>query len=328
MNQQRNMRTIAAAVGLLVLILDSRLAMEEGKQGVELCIKTVIPSLFPFMFLSAMVTLSGDAHQKTVITRTARMIGIPYEAAGILIPAFLGGYPMGAKSIGELFCRKELRKEDAERLLAFCSNAGPAFLFGMVSQFFTDKKTVLLLWLIHITGAILTAWIFSERASENTDTAPCMSGTRQPDIMIGAVRGMAVICGWVILFRIVAGFLEKWILWLLPQWLQVILIGFLELSNGCCQLFLIPNEGLRFILCSCMLAFGGICIFFQTAAVTEGLSLKMYMKGKILQTLFCFLLSCGMVSEKGLLYYTMIPVILIFSRKIKNSYGNLKEVPV
>lgn len=328
MNQQRNMRTIAATAGLLILILDSRLAMEEGKKGLELCIKTVIPSLFPFLFLSAVVTVSADIHPKTAIARTARMIGIPYEAAGVLIPAFLGGYPMGAKSIAEMFYRRDLRKEDAERLLAFCSNAGPAFLFGMVSQFFTEKKTVFLLWLIHIAGAILTAWIFSERVSEKTHTAQRMPNTRQSDIMIGAVRGMAVICGWVILFRIVTGFLEKWILWMLPQWIQVILIGFLELSNGCFQLSLIQQEELRFVLCSCMLAFGGICIFFQTAAVTEGLSLNSYMKGKMLQTLFCFLLSCGMVSDKGMLYYTWIPVILIFSRKIKNSYGNLKEVPV
>ena len=39
---------ISAAVGLLVLIFDSSLAIQGAREGVELCLRTVIPSLFPF----------------------------------------------------------------------------------------------------------------------------------------------------------------------------------------------------------------------------------------------------------------------------------------
>ena len=36
---------------MLALILDSRTALAGAVQGVELCLKTLIPFLFPFLFL-------------------------------------------------------------------------------------------------------------------------------------------------------------------------------------------------------------------------------------------------------------------------------------
>ena len=46
--KQRCLLGIMAAVGMLVLIFDSALALEAARAGVELCLETVIPSLFPF----------------------------------------------------------------------------------------------------------------------------------------------------------------------------------------------------------------------------------------------------------------------------------------
>ena len=50
-----------AGVGLLILILDSSLALEGARTGMDLCIRTVIPSLFPFFVLSVSGTLTITA---------------------------------------------------------------------------------------------------------------------------------------------------------------------------------------------------------------------------------------------------------------------------
>ena len=47
---------LAAAAGMLVFILDSKTALSGANEGVQLCIRTVIPSLFPFFVLSALMT--------------------------------------------------------------------------------------------------------------------------------------------------------------------------------------------------------------------------------------------------------------------------------
>ena len=41
-----------AAIAMLILILDGRCALYSAAEGLELCIRTVIPSLFPFFNLS------------------------------------------------------------------------------------------------------------------------------------------------------------------------------------------------------------------------------------------------------------------------------------
>ena len=50
--QKRKLIALAAVAGMLAMILDSRIALSAAAEGVQLCISTVIPSLFPFLFLS------------------------------------------------------------------------------------------------------------------------------------------------------------------------------------------------------------------------------------------------------------------------------------
>lgn len=325
--RSRKFQGIAAAVGLLVLIFDSALALEGARAGVELCIRTVIPSLLPFFILSTLLTNSFQDCAAYPLRILSRFFGIPDAAASLLIPSVFGGYPVGAKCAGDFYQRKLLSRSDAERLLAFCSNAGPSFLFGMVSGFFPEQKWIWQLWLIHLFSAVLTAASIpgerTSRDSSKTENIPA----GQP-IMLSAAKSMTAVCCWVILFRTVITFLKQWFLWMLPAWGQVFVIGGLELTNGCCELFLVENIKLRFILCSCMLAFGGICVLFQTASVTNGLSLGWYVKGKLLQTAFSLLLSCAVISDQGVLLAAAIPVFVLILRKKQKRYGNPRIIPV
>ena len=212
-------------------------------------------------------------------------------------------------------------------MLAFCSNTGPSFLFGMVSGFFSESRYIWVLWLIHLASAGLTALTIPGKTAEKSDAVP-FSGEANSNILSGAARAMGMVCCWVLLFRMILTFLENWFLWMLPVWIQVALSGFLELTNGCCGLALIPDSDLRFVLCSCMLAFGGICVLLQTASVTSGLSLLPYCKGKLLQTLYSFLLSCAMVSGKLTPWAVAAVTLAIIFRKIQNRYRNPEILPV
>ena len=144
MKLPRNLTGIFAGLGMLVLIFDSSLALEGAQMGIELCIRTVIPSLFPFIMLSMLLTREVAGRSRWLLP-ISELLGIPQSAQSLLIPAFLGGYPVGAKCIHDLYRNGQLHKQQAEGLLSFCSNAGPAFLFGMLSGFFPDRKT---LWLL------------------------------------------------------------------------------------------------------------------------------------------------------------------------------------
>ena len=326
MNWKRNFTGILAAIGLFVLIIDGRLALEGARSGIDLCIKTVIPSLFPFFVLSMILTntLGGSNFFLRMI---ARGLGISKNAAPVLIPSVLGGYPVGAKCVSDLYARNQIGKSEAERLLAFCSNAGPSFLFGMVSGFFPENKMVWMLWLIQIFCATLTAAVISAKHHDHQEVRS-ETISEQKSLMLSATKAMGLVCCWVILFRIIISFLNSWFLWMLPAWVQVLMMGLLELTNGCCELLLITNVKLRFVLCACMLSFGGICVLLQTASVIKGLSLGHYVKGKLIQTAFTFLLSSAVVVEQGWILLASAAILVMVIRKMQKRYSNPWILPV
>lgn len=208
----------------------------------------------------------------------------------MLILGFLGGYPVGAQTIAQAYREDKISASVAKRMLGFCNNAGPAFLFGMFSVLFSNKGIPWFLWGIHITSALLVGRLLPETIKSDCPVAKSETTTIH-NALQNAVKATAVICGWVILFRILITFCDKWFLWLFPIEAQVFFAGLLELSNACIMLQKIPSESVRFILASEILAFGGLCVGMQTRSVTQKLGLGYYFPGKVLQTLISLLLS-------------------------------------
>ena len=282
MKKHVNALPIGAALGLMILILDNQTAFRGAKDGIDLCIKTIIPSLFPFFLLSALLTSYLAGREFLILRPLGRLCHMPPGAESFLAVGLLGGYPVGAQNIGTAYRTGALPRGTAERLLPFCSNAGPAFLFGIIAPQFGSVRIPWLLWGIHIVSALIVGMLLPGKES----SVRC-AATEKPmsvsQALENSVKVMARVCGWVILFRVLISFLDRWFLWLFPTAVQISVAGSLELSNGCVQLFRIKNEGLRMILASGMLAFGGFCVGLQTLSVTEGLSLRFYFPGKLFQ---------------------------------------------
>lgn len=318
MNKKLFLTGSFATIGIIILILDGKTALMGAQTGMEMCLKTVIPSLYPFFFLSIIMTSCLSGSSASVLHPLAKVCGIPKGAESILISGFLGGYPVGAQAVSSAYTNGYINKQEADRLLMFCNNAGPAFLFGMVSGLFTEKKTAFLLWAIHIASALFICVVFPRSSNCNTVT---MTGKNISisAAMYSAIKVMATVCGWVILFRVFIAFLNRWFFFLLPSTLQVVIIGILELSNGCYALSQISNPELRFIICSGILSLGGLCVTMQTQSVIEGLSIKHYLVGKLFQTCFSLLLSISLVHKIWFPVICLIVFTVILRKKEKIS---------
>ncbi len=324
MAQRKIFRSLAAAAGMAALILDSKTALAGAAEGVSLCIRTIIPSLFPFLFLSGTFS-SGVFPSGWAVRWLGKIFGIPRGAESILVPMFLGGYPVGAQCLEEMYHSGGISKGDAEKMLSFCSNVGPAFLFGILSAAFSSRKLLWLTWGIQIVSIFLTSRLFSPGAPGGAGSASAAGdgsfGMEQ------AVLVMLKICGWVILFRVLIGFLNRWFLASLPTAAQVLLMGVLELSNGCCMLSQIQDEGLRFVLCNGMLSFGGLCVVYQTASVCPGLKICWYLAGKVCQGVFSLLLAWALYYGKWLLLLPM-GVMILARKEIEKKSRNCEPIVV
>lgn len=286
---RKMLTAVLAGAGMLILILDGQTALSGAAAGVDLCLKTVVPSLFPFLFLCALLTDALWGERIRWLRPLGKFFGIPEGGESLLVAAFLGGYPAGAQAVGDAFRANRLSESDACHLLRFCSNAGPAFLFGMTALQFEKQEWIWAIWVIQIGSALLTGLSGQQNPASNTQLPERSLNISQ--ILVRTVKTMGIICGWIVLFRILTEFLTRWFFWPLSPELSVMLTGLLELSNGCVALGAIETEFTRFLICSGLLSFGGLCVAMQTASVIGTLSLKSYLHGKLQQTLLSLLLS-------------------------------------
>ena len=139
MQAKRYALGLGAGIGFLLLILDGRTALAGAAAGIELCIKSVIPTLFPFFVLSDVLICALWGGKSSLLRPLGRLFGMPEGAESLLLSAFLGGYPVGTKEVSKACASGQLKKEDALRLLSFCNQPGPAFLFGMVGPCLPER---------------------------------------------------------------------------------------------------------------------------------------------------------------------------------------------
>ena len=266
--KQKLVSRIFTLIAMGVLILDSRHGAESAWEGIELCIRTVIPSLFPFFVLN--IYLTGN-------------IGTSNAAASVILSGFFGGYPVGAQAAADNFRRHRLTRVQANRMLMFCSQAGPAFLFGMASQQFPEGKYGWYLWAIQLLSAVSVAALLPKSKMPHGKTEE-NTGISLADAMKNALRAISSVCGWVVLFRVIGRYVS---LFPLGNLWNTLICGMLELTNGCLKLSSVENPELRFLAAAVMLNFGGLCVLAQTLSVAKELDVRYYVSGKLLQTCFC-----------------------------------------
>ena len=242
------------------------------------------------MVLSSLLLNLLDTVHIPPLKWISKFCKIPSNSGNILLVSLLGGYPVGAKIVSESYERGAINKIDAMRLIGFCNNAGPAFIFGVIGQAFSSFSVTLILWLIHISSAIITGFLLPQKditrfQFHQTDKRPAGPTIQQ------CVSTMGVICAWALLFRIVIAYTEKLLPEHIPNQYFVIIAGFLELSNGCILLNLIEDTALRFLIASCLISLGGCCVTMQTASIARKIGLSYYFPGKITQTTISILLS-------------------------------------
>ena len=289
--KSRNRRiAFFSAISMLILILDGKSALRGAVMGINLCVNSLIPSLFPFFVLSILLTGALSGEQLKCIRPICKIIGIPRGAESLIAVGILGGYPVGAQSVSLLHQQGQIDSYQAMRLLAFCNNAGPAFIFGVLGSMFSSKLVPWLLWTVHIISALLVGIMLPAAELPESISNTCHK-IRITDALSQAVKTMSLVCGWVICVRVILELMESWFLTSLPLPAQILITGILELSNGCLRLAELEYESIRFLISSFLLPLGGLCVALQTAAVAEGISMKMYFPGKILQCGISILLS-------------------------------------
>ena len=288
--------SLSVALMTILLIIFPKIASASIVEALALCANSIIPALFPFLILSNLWTGFSNGRKVSAILSqpTRKLLHLPEEAA---LPLFLGcisGFPVGAKVAVSLYTEGHLQKRDTEHLLLFCSNAGPAFIFGIIgSTVFESPLIAAILWAIHIFSAFMIGILFRPKilpAQRNvvTDQKPQRSfSTAFVNAVTDAGKTVFQICLFIAAFSVIIGFLSAALPTILSSSpLYPLLVGFLELSKGIHLLSVLPKSR-AFIYSAVLLAWNGLCVHFQVLSFTShaSLSLKRYFVGKFLHVI-------------------------------------------
>lgn len=67
------------------------------------------------------------------------IFNMPGAAAYPLVLGFISGYPIGAKTVCQIYSSGLCTKKEAEILLAYTNNSGPLFIIGTVRYLYVWK---------------------------------------------------------------------------------------------------------------------------------------------------------------------------------------------
>ena len=243
-------------------------------EGLRLSVSVLIPSLFPFFIC---VNLTSALGLTGVLARVfapvmRRMFHVSGAGCTAVLCGAAGGYPSGAQCVAALYREGQLSRAEAEYLLLFCNNAGPAFLFGAVGTVLGIGMTgCLLLWGIHLLSALVIGLVNRPKEAPNAALPPVQRANASGAV-VEAVRsaGQAVlqITMFVAAFSVLARLLTMAAAHILPDGVCTVLTGMLELSGGVAALAAMPIAlRCKLALASFFLGFGGLCVWMQTQAV-------------------------------------------------------------
>ncbi len=271
---------LGETVLLCVAILSNSASMAEGiRQGIEISLNTLIPSMFIFLAVANFISDSplGSQASRPFQRLAHKIFRLDPAAFTLFLLSLIGGYPIGAKLIASKIKKGQMNVRDGQRMLSFCTNCSPAFLLSGVS---------LGLWGSVVPGAVI---YFSQVLAAVILAAG--SAVRSPLVQIredesrereelsslfvrsvnSAAKSMGIICIFVVFFCGFFPFLDRLPL---PDWAALIGKGLLEVTSGCQMI-----RGMTFVqsvyLVCLFTAFGGVCVHLQLTALLYKTNIKM-----------------------------------------------------
>lgn len=263
--KKNNFTRISGVLAVLILVAFLILYPNTGKIGVTrglyIATEIIIPSLFPFTFCVLFIMRSGILRFLKKIEVIPRIL---FSQTGnefaVFVLSLIGGYPVGARLIKELYETNATDRKRAEILLCCCVNAGPAFtVIAVGNGLFASSQVGYILLASSVAASVLIAFICGfllkpadTRLQKNMQPIPDTADnfvTSAAD----AADSVFSICVFVVLFSVLTAYIDAF-----SKEIRFLkFVGFFaEITSA-----LTRTRNIYFI--SFLLGFSGLCVWLQ-----------------------------------------------------------------
>lgn len=300
----------------LYLLFFPQAAASSARDGLLLWYRSVLPVLFPFMFLSALAVrlVQPERLPRTLTRPVCRLFNCSACCAFAILAGFLCGLPMGAKLTADLCREEKISPREAWFLHSFINNMSPGFIVSYLAVGQMRLPGCAGWFLLQILGAPLLFGLFAahagklqKREGEDSADSPWLSGSsKKPapcpgfsfslvdDCIYDAIGNTLRLCAYIVLFTILSGAALQ----ILPATnpAVLLLISVIEVTSG---IRFVAESALpftaKYIIVSALAAFGGLSALAQTAGIAhmDRALLIHYTKSRVKITLLATLLAAA-----------------------------------
>ncbi len=293
---------ICAILLFVVLLKNSSLAAIEVSRALKMCASVLIPSLFPLMISTEIMTESTAIEK---ITRAfsapiAKLLGVSKNAVPPYFLGLFGGYTSSCKSAILLYKNGKISKDDCESIISLSNIPSLAFMTGFIGIGIFQNSTIgWILWIIAvlstlILGAINHIFFKNTELFFKTDISISKTKKKLSKIIVDAIghssQAMLIICACVIFFSVIMAILKLYFAKILiSEHTQNLILGMLELTQGISTCADLQTFSQRVLACAFLVGWSGLCVHFQVISLCEdeNISFKKYFIFKGLQGLIC-----------------------------------------
>ena len=310
---------------LLIILLSSPVHYSNMFiEGLMLFATSVMPGLFPFMFLTRILTNISSI--KRLSNKCNKFMQKCFKSPGIgaytMLLSNISGYPIGAKIIGDLVTNQIVDDCEAKNMLTYSMTSGPIFMIGTVGAImFRNTKVGIIIMISHLLSNIITGIILCNIKSSKTNRTPLL--LNEPilnnskhieidkilsDSMISSVQSILIVGGFISIFYVFTGILFDLkviniisipisklfeIIGINPQISRGIMSGIIEVTRGIKELspFFSSYPKIVTSLSSALISFSGLSIIFQSKAFLAHTKIKtrFLIFSKSVHAIICFI---------------------------------------
>lgn len=250
---------------IVVMFLSPDAVSNAAKEGFNISLYLVLPSLFPFAVISSFIC--SNLALPTFITKLfSKLTGISEEGTSPFLMGLISGYPVGAILISDKFYGGTISKSEAEHLLPLANASGPLFLIGVAGVGMFGSVTIgYFLYFVHLASVIIMSVLIRRFAPQKSQSFSRKSAKLSLVQSVDkAMSSMINVMGCIAFFSVVSRIAEIMGIFKIFGSFSPLPYGVLEITNGLNRLAIsdLPLR-LKLSLASFLGGFSGICILMQ-----------------------------------------------------------------
>ena len=261
----------AVTAGALALFFPNE-AAASAVNSIDVCLGTIIPSMFAFMAITTYILSSGVYRVifRPVLWLARKIVKADDRILSVFLLSLFGGYPIGVKLLKEIIAENKNSPEAVNCCRdssMFCYCISPTFALIMLGNgVFGSTGAGAVIYISNVLACIITAAAVSRSCKLKAGQVGTSVNGGIVDAVNSASRALFTVCTVIVAFNTLIACLGAFAA-LFGITFPPLFAGALEISN----LLKLREPSVNLIpIVSAIASAGGICVLLQCTAVVKG----------------------------------------------------------